>query len=202
MLKRYLNLVVVLLCARSVSLAEIDWTPHLNTAYAEGSSVNSVYFSDGPNKYAIILDGETTVEPASGGGAKLTFKRPTSALFKIKAPITKVELPVNPDHAGEYRKLAQAYAPTDVKEFSDFQEIANVYQINHWKSYRVLFTYGHFGQRIRHSITFLTLESGQQVILDVSSYEKDFEEALYRSEHMIRTWYELELATQKNPASN
>ncbi len=200
MAKRYLVL-LALLCLQSFSRAEIDWTPHINTTFTEGTSVNSVYFTEGKDKYALILDGETTVE-AVNGSAKMTFKKPTSAVFKIRPPIAKVALPVPPDQAAEYRKLALAYAPSDVSEFSSVEEVANIYEINHWKSYRVLFTYGHYGQRIRHSITFLTLESGQQVILDISAYEKDFPEALYRAEHLIRTWYELELTPQKKATSN
>lgn len=193
-MKHSILAIVLLLLLKINSQAEISWTPHLSTVFAEGTSVVSVYFSDTNKKYAVLLNTETNVE-AAGGGAKITYNRIKSAVFKIREPIKRVEFPIAPDLTAEYRKYALAYAPKEVSEFSNFEEASSIYQINNWKSYRVSFSYGLYGQRIRHCITFLTLESGQQVILDLSSYEKEFPSALELSEHMIRTWHELENAT-------
>lgn len=180
----YLSL---LICFQPALQAEINWTPHLDTIFAEGTSVSTMYFSDGDKKYAILLDGETKVESVDGG-AKLTFLKPTSTVFKIRAPMTVVALPVTPDLVAEYRKHAQAYAPKDVSVFSDFEEAPDAYRFTGSKSYRVQFSYAHFGQRIRHSVTFLTFVSGQQVVFDISSYEKDFPVATLRADQMILSW--------------
>lgn len=193
--------ILPLLCFGQIAQCEINWTPHLNTNFAEGTSIASVYFSDGAKKFALVLDGETTVE-AANGGAKFAFKRPASSVFKLGVPITKVTLPVAADKVAEYRKCALAYAPSDVTEFSDFEAVADVYPINHWQSYRVLFSYALFGQRVRHCITFLTLENGQQVALDLSAHEKDFAEALNRAEHMIWTWDHLESVGPRSSSAN
>ncbi len=186
MLKRCLYL-SLLICFQPALQAEINWTPHLDTIFAEGTSVSTMYFSDGEKKYAILLDGETKVKSVDGA-AKLIFLKPTSSVFKIRPPISVVALPVAPDQVTEYRKSAQAYAPKDVVAFSDFEETSNIYRFTGSKSYRVQFSYAHFGQRIRHSVTFLTFASGQQVVFDISSYEKDIPIATLRADQMILTW--------------
>ena len=84
-----------------------------------------------------------------------------------------------------------AFAPAGATDFSELEDTLEPLNINQWKSYRLTFSYNYFGRRIRHAVTFLTLENGQQAVLDTSAIAKEFTEALVRSDHLIRTWHEL-----------
>jgi len=180
--------------------SEISWTPRITTISAEGAMLTRVYFSDGKNRYALSTDPEIEVEPA-GGGAKFTYKKVRSATFLLRAATPKLELPPEAKKIEDYRRAALALAPGGSGDFSQLEESVDSLNINGWRSYRLDFSYNFYGHRHRRSVTFLTLENGQQIVLDTAAEEADFAQAMARSDYLIRSWHRLRAPSAEPPQS-
>lgn len=169
---------------------QISWSPRITTTSAEGVELQRVYFSDGQTRYALSLDPECLVEEVPGG-ARFTYRKVPSAAFIIRASEPKRPLPPEPKELESYRRAALAFAPEAGGAFADLKEEIDTLSINDWRSYRLKFTYASFGRRYARCITFLTLENGQQAVLDVKSLASEFNEAMARSDYLIKSWHRL-----------
>ena len=159
-----------------------------------------VYFSDGKERYALSTDPEIEVEP-SEGGAKFTYKKVRSAAFYLKGVTPPLPLPPEPKRIEEYRRAALALAPGGAADFSKLEESVDSLNINDWRSYRLDFSYNFYGHRHRRSVTFLTLLNGQQIVLDTAAEEGEFEQAMARSDYLIRSWHRLRPSNGVPPQS-
>lgn len=167
---------------------QISWSPRITTATAEGVELQRVYFSDGQTRYALSLDTESQVEEIPGG-ARFAYRKVPSATFTIRAAESKLPLPPQPKEIETYRRAALAFAPEASGAFADLKEEIDSLSLNGWRSYRLSFTYASYGRRYARSITFLTLENGQQAVLDVKALAAEFAEAVARSDYLIKSWH-------------
>jgi hypothetical protein len=185
---------LIALCSSALMAGEINWTPRFATIAVEGGTLQRAVFSDGERNYGFSLDGETRID-SSSNGARITFTRAPSAVFNIGPATSRVVLPSSSEGLAALRNAAHSYVTAGHDEITYLSETADVLAINGWKSHRFQFTYGLHGRRYNHSITFLTFEKGQQVVLSTLAYPKDFEEAMARSDYFIRTWHEVPKGT-------
>jgi hypothetical protein len=169
---------------------EISWNVRLIQTSAEGILLQRAAFSDGEKDYGLSIDSETTAE-VIGSGTRFTFKGVPSATFEIQpSPIAPV-LPINGETIERYRAAARMRIPSGVGSVTNLEETLDPLNINRWQSFRVAFTFSQHGQKVRKSVTFLTLANGQQALIETSAYEAEYGPAMERSEYLIRSWHEL-----------
>lgn len=171
--------------------ADIRWTVRFTETFAEGILLQRASFTDGEKTFGISMDDETTAV-ASGTGTDFTFKGVPSAVFRIgPSPLAPAQ-PFTAEHLERYRTAAKMRVPPGIDTIADFAETADPLALNRWKSFRVAYTFSHHGKKIRKCVTFLTLKSGQQAMLETSAYVGEFAAAMERAEYLIRSWHELE----------
>lgn len=182
--------------------ADIDFTPHLRNAIAEGSQVRSIYFTDGVKRFGLSLGLETEAS-ANNNGARFTFQKLPDASFRLEPMTPQHALPVTPALLPSVRKALVERLPSGVADLKIVEEIENPLPINQWKTHRFIFSYLQSGRRIHEADTLLTMESGQQVFLQTVAPESEFVKALEQSDYLIRTWHTIVSDNEKAaPASN
>lgn len=174
----------------SASGAEIAWNVRLTQTSADGIALQRAAFTDGEKEYGLSIDGETTAEVV-GLGTRFTFKGVPSASFEIQPSPIKPVLPFNSETIERYRAAARMRAPAGVGLVTNLEETNEPLNINRWQSFRVTFAFSQHGQKVRKSVTFLTLANGQQALIETSAYEAEHGPAMERSEYLIRSWHEL-----------
>ena len=68
---------------------------------------------------------------------------------------------------------------------------ANPFPINHWESLRITFSYQVANQSHRQSVTFLNLKPTEQIVVQTTADERNFEEVSTRAFNIIRRWHEI-----------
>ena len=168
--------------------AELDLTPR--RLLTGGGLVERIYFADGNTKFAVTLDGETKVTPAEGG-ALFRFTTFSQASMRLgKTPLEK-HPPFDEASLPDYTKAAAALLPASAEKPELLWQGPGALPVNHWQTYRFLYRYHVAGLLYRESITFLTLESGQQIVIHTGAQSKDFDVIAARADDMIRRWHEV-----------
>ena len=174
----------------------IDLTPRFITTFADGAAINRPFFVDGEKKYAITIDGETEVV-ASEGGALFTFAKFPSASMRLRQSPLKADFAFDETYLPRYLEAAQRLIPGGAKTILVDRSEADVLRINQWTSYRYTFAYDIGERRARQSVTFLNIDSKQQIIVEIKSDEADFDKISARGWDIIRRWHELKADAAK-----
>ena len=187
---------VVIVCAALTASAAVDLTPHILTTYTDGIPIRRPYFADGNKKYALALDNETTLT-AANGGAHFEFNKFMYAVMDLRPSALSPELAFDAASLPRYREAALQMLPQGNDKVKVEKEEANVMPINGWSSYRFTFSYGFFGQRFCESVTFLNLDAKQQIVMQVSAKEADYQVISSRAWDIIRAWHEVTRDAEK-----
>jgi hypothetical protein len=168
--------------------AALDLTP--NFVRIGNGMITRAQFVDGDKKYAVTLDKETRLA-AEDKGATFRFTGIPQASMKLRpSPLPKI-LPFEPEGLVEYQKAALALLPVSAEKPVLESQEPNVWPINEWKSHRFVFTYTIAGASFRESITFLTLNAGQQIVVQTGGQQANFDAIAQRAEKIIRRWHEV-----------
>jgi hypothetical protein len=177
------------LTAAVSAVADIDLTPRFMVI--GGGLVNRAYFADGNKQYAVTLDSETKLS-ADEGGALFKFTNITQATMRLRrSPIAKPPA-FDAESLPEYTKAAAALLPGAAEEVTLESQADNVLPINRWKSCRFVYTYRLGGVAFEESITFLNLDSGDQIVVQTGSQRKDFPAVAERADDIIRRWHQVQ----------
>jgi hypothetical protein len=168
--------------------AEIDLKPRVEIT--GGGLLERVFFSDGPTNFAVTLDGETKVS-SEEGQALFRFTPFSQATMRLRLTPMKQPLPFDEKNLAEYVKAAEALLPGLAEGRELTWQGDNVLPVNGWQSHRFLYTYQVGGVSYEESITFLTLENGQQMVIQTGAQRKDFTTVLARADDMFRRWHEV-----------
>ena len=190
-----------LISACTAFAGDINLAAKVITSFEEGATLKRVQFLSSDAAYAVSLDSGTEVE-RNGDGTRFSFQGLRSAVCElIPGPVPKKQ-PISAEHYKTYQGAALALAPAgavmhDVPEITE-----SPLQINNWKSYRVTFEY-HMTDDPKKalskmSVTFITLENGQQAALVTRARATEYGAAHARAESMIRSWYPVQNAVSVN----
>ena len=179
----------------------VDLTPRYIDTFIDGHASRRLYFSDGEKKIGISLDRETRVEGAAGG-AVFRFAKFTDMTFLVKPS------PMTPDQLFEgialerYREAARRLLPPGSKNVKALEELPDPLPINRWTGRQFLYSCEVLDALVMMSVTFLNLNTDDQVILVTTASERNFAEAAERSFQVIRTWQELLPGDEVPPKAN
>lgn len=188
-MKRLLSVLAPGLLALLPVHADVDLTPHFQSI--AGGLINRAYFADGQKQFAVTIDGETTLA-ADHGGAIFRFTNVAQASMTFQPSPFKNPPTFTPEFLPDYTKVAQKMLPASAEGVELASEAANVLPINKWQSYRFIFTYHIGALGFQESVTFLNLDSGQQIVIRTGSHRKDFPNVAQRADDTLRRWHEVQ----------
>ncbi len=168
--------------------ADLDLTPRYESF--AGGTLRRAYFADGAKHFAVSLDSETTLSSDERGPVFRFANIPQAAMALRRSPFATppsfdaVSLP-------DYAKAAAKFLPAAAESIATELPVMNIFPINQWKSCRLVFNYKVGGAAYTESITFLVLESGQQIVIQSGSRAKDFAATAARADDIIRRWHEV-----------
>lgn len=178
------------LLASQLHAAAVDLTPRFIDTFIDGITIRRLYFADGEKKIGVSMDQETTIEQGEGG-VVFRFEKLPDATFLIK------NSPMTPDQVFEgvslerYREAARRLLPSGAKNVKALDEAANTLPVNRWTSRKFSYICDSGDTPMAVSVTFLNLNSEEQLILVTTATERNFADAADRSFQIIRTWQPL-----------
>lgn len=178
------------LLAMGIEVLAVDLTPRYIDTFVDGFTSRRLYFADGDKKIGLSLDQETKVEGGSGG-AVFRFTKVPDATFLIKPSPMTSDQPFDGIALERYREAARRLLPPGAKNVKLVEEVENPLPVNRWVSRRFVLSCDTVENAVVVSVTFLNLNSGDQLILVTTSSARNFAEAADRSFQIIRTWQEL-----------
>ena len=173
------------LCASLPALAGVDLTPHFVSV--GGGLIHRAYFADGEKQYSMTIDGDTELT-GENGVAVFRFTNVSQATMTLRPTPFPKPAPFTPEFLPDYAKAAEAMLPHAAEGTELASQGENIFPINKWKSYRYTFRYRIGGLGFEESITFLVLDSGQQIVIQTGSQRKDFPGIAARADDTIRRW--------------
>ncbi len=174
------------LLATLPAAADVDLTPR--TVNVGGGLIHRAYFADGDKQFAVTIDGETTLS-GDNGVAVFRFTNVSQASMTLRRSPFQKPAPFTADALPDYTKAALAMLPTAAEGVEITWQGENVFPINQWKSYRLVFRYRVGGIGYDESITYLVLDSGQQIVIQTGAQRKDFPVIAERADDTIRRWH-------------
>ena len=167
----------IILAGLAGSVHALDLTPQKITAPAGGPQISRYFFQDGSKKLIFRVDDQMTV---SGGAALVTFRFsdvPGAEMKIAKSPFPS-PLPFDEKNVEAYRVSATGFVSAQATNVKLEEETADAIAINGWSSRQYTFTYAQAGITRRRTVTFITLNEVEQVVVDVdapaSAYEKTY----------------------------
>lgn len=185
-----LHLSTLLFSGLTLSAGAIDLTPHYISHMTEGVVVSRPYFADGSKKYGIKVDSETKLT-ASDGGALFRFDKFPEFTTRLRSSTVPAQTGFAPETFETYRQAALALLPSGVTAVEIIGNESNPYPINGWSSLRLTFSYRVNDAARRQSVTFLNLKPTEQIIIQTTGSEANFDEVTARTFNIIRRWHEI-----------
>jgi len=186
--------VSLLLALSTFSASALDLNPRFALVDSDGIVLRNPYFVDGDKKYSVILNTETELSPYEDG-ALFKFIKFDHAEMRLRPSAFSVEVKFGTDTLDRYQEAARKLLPQIAEGVVLEREVKNPLPINKWESHRFVYKYTIPSGAVRESITFLNITPAQQVIVQVYAMEKNFQEASWRGDDIIRRWHELNPST-------
>jgi hypothetical protein len=187
---RFILLTLISGCAAFA--ADVNLVAKVTSTFEDGATLKRVQFVAEDGSFAVSLDSGTEIEPLADG-TRFKFEGLRSATCELRpGPVSKKQ-PITPENLPAYKAAALAFAPQGAVIPEQPEITEQPLPINSWKSHRVAFEY-HLAddpKKIlnRISVTFITLENTQQIVLVTKARATEFNAAHARSESLIRSWY-------------
>lgn len=169
-------------------LAELDLIPKRMSI--GGGLADRAYFTDGSQKFAVTLDAETQVSEEDGGAVFRFANLARSSFHLAKSPLSPAYA-FTPENRPAYFKAASGMIARSAEGVTLTAEVENPFPINGWTSRRFQFSYVLTGARFIESVTFLNLDSKQQIVIRAVAPEKDFPVVAARADDIFRRWHEV-----------
>ena len=190
-----------LLWVLGLPVSAVDLTPRYIDTFIDGHASRRLYFADGEKKIGVSLDRETRVE-AGAGGVVFRFGKFTDITFLVKPSPMTPDQPFDGIALERYTEAARRLLPPGAKSVKALEETADPLPINRWTGRRFLYSCEVVDSVLMMSVTFLNLNSDDQLILVTTASERNFAEAAERSFQVIRTWQELLPGDEVPPKAN
>jgi hypothetical protein len=187
-MRKFLTVPAILSLTISAAVAELDLTPRPMSVGA--GLIQRACFGDGRITYAVTIKDDVKVS-ASEGGALFHFTNFSQASMRLRRSPMPKGLAFDTVSLPEYLKAAEKMLPASAEAMALTAQAENVFPINRWKSYRFTFGYQVGGMGYQEDITFLVMDSGEQMVIQTGSQRKDFETIGARADDIIRRWHEV-----------
>ena len=118
----------------------------------------------------------------------ISFTRIPDASFSILPSPVPAEKPLKAENLEFYSKAALAQAPAQAANVALLEEIPSPHPINAWITHRYVIGYQINGYPMKMAVTFLTFPEGAQIMLVTKATDKLYDDAIARSDTLLRSW--------------
>jgi hypothetical protein len=197
-MKTFSATLALLLGTVSSAFCALDLTPHEVTVGVDGPAAKRYYFEHADQRLSFKIDNKMTV---SGSTDELSFAFndiQTAAVKLAQSPMRPV-LPFDEKNLELYRASARSFIPPGAADIHLEDELPNAIAINGWKSHQFVFSYNFSGRSRRRTVTFVTLNPEEQVVLDVGAVATDYDKTYARSYRVLNSIAELPAFVKAGP---
>lgn len=184
------RLAVLLSAGLALRAGATDLTPHFIDQNRDGVMIRCPFFTDGSRKFGIRIDAETKLS-AFEGGALFRFDKMPEASMRLRRSPVFAETGFGSETFAGYQQAARSFLPPGATEVALVENEANPLPINHWSSLRITYFYQIANQAHRQSATFLNLKPTEQIVVQTTADERNFEDVSNRAFGIVRRWHEI-----------
>jgi len=174
----------------SIAFAGLDLTPYHDAIELGDAVIQRVHFCDGDKKFAVTISSDTEI---LGGTNRAVFRFKTISLAEMSLCQSTINpsIPFSPENLPGYKSVARKQLGAAAEIVAEAEPEFDVLPINGWKSCRFTFTTKHPGLVFKTEVTFLNLNSEQQIMIVTTSKEADFPDVRARAHKMMSRWHEV-----------
>jgi hypothetical protein len=190
MLRHITSGIAVFASTASIAFGGLDLTPQYKAIELGEAVIHRVHFRDGDKEFAVTINADTEI---SGGAnhAVFRFKTISMAEMSLRQSTIKPAVPFSPEYLPNYKIVARQQLGATAQIVAEAAPEFDVLPINGWKSCRFNFTTKQPGLVFKTEVTFLNLNSEQQIIIVTTSKESDFPEVQARVHKIMNRWHQV-----------
>lgn len=177
------------------SIAQIAWgaldlTPRYVAIQMGEVMVHRVRFRDGDKHFGVTINADVEILGAANS-AIFRFKTIAMAEMSLRQSKLKPATPFSPEALPDYQRIAREQLGATAEIVAETPPEFDVLPTNGWKSCRFNFTTKQPGFTFKTDVTFLNLNSEQQIIIVTTSKETDFADVQGRARKIMSRWHEV-----------
>jgi hypothetical protein len=153
-----------------------------------GNAVRRACFMDGDKKFAVTMDNETELSP-QGDGAIFRFTRLPLATVELRRSPMKSGLSFSQENISDYAKAARQLLASTAEIWPEEPMVMDPLPINRWQTCRFNFFYRVGGSPVRADVTFIQLNSVDQIVVITGASASNYAAVRSRSDDIIRRWH-------------
>ncbi|HWL52942.1 MAG TPA: hypothetical protein VNQ90_10935 [Chthoniobacteraceae bacterium] len=185
------------------SQADLDLTPRYATSdHPAQDDFQRLYFSNGDEEPVIIKPDHHTTVTGGSGETTLQFNNLQGASLLLRNSPLRPDLSFSEANLETYRATARQFAPQgQLKVVKESEEI-DISLKNIWDASVFTTTYALPGSEVTQSVTFINYTPKQQIVLVLSAFSNEFEDAQSRMDQILRTWSSMSPERLRLPDDN
>lgn len=173
-----------------VAWGVLDLTPRHVAIQMGEAVIHRVHFRDGDKHFAVTINSDVEILGAANS-AIFRFKTIPLAEMSLRQSTIKPTVPFSPEALTDYQRVARQQLGATAEIIAEAAPEFDVLPTNGWKSCRLNFTTKQPGFAFKTDVTFLNLNSEQQIIIVTTSKETDFPEVQARARKIMTRWHEV-----------
>jgi hypothetical protein len=174
----------------SITFGGLDLTPCYKAIELGEAVIHRVHFRDGDKQFAVTINSDTEIFGGENHAA-FRFKSISLAEMSLRQSTIKPSVPFSTENLPNYKSVARQQLGATAVIVAEAEPEFDVLPINGWKSCRFNFTTKQPGLVFKTEVTFLNLNSEQQIIIVTTSKEADFPEVQARARKIMSRWHEV-----------
>ena len=173
-----------------IAFGDLDLTPRYKAVELGEVVIHRVHFRDGDKEFAVTVNSDTEIL-GSTNSAVFRFKTVPFAKMSLHQSAMKPAIPFSPEKLPDYRRVAREQLGAITEIVAEAEPEFDVLPINGWKSCRFNFTTRQTGIAFKTDVTFINLNSDQQIIVVTTSKEGEFHDVQGRARKIMSRWHEV-----------
>lgn len=176
--------VIITSCAST--LCGLDLTPRYITP--TGTDAQRLYFENGESDPVTLRLTSTTTITGGGGEATLQFNDLQGASLLLRNSPLQPDVAFSEETLETYRAVARQFAPEGHLKILKESVALDVTAHHQWNASILTTTYELPGNEITQSVTFVNYTPKQQIVMVLSAFSEEFEQAEKRMDRVMSTW--------------
>ncbi len=178
-------------------LCGLDLTPRYITPNATDGQ--RIYFEDGENDPVTFRLTPATTITGSGGEATLQFNDLQGATLLLRDSPLQPDVAFSEETLETYRAIARQFAPAGHLKILKETVKLDVMAHHQWNASILTTTYELPGSEVTQAVTFVNYTPKQQIVMVLSAFSEEFEQAQKQMNRLMNTWSTLSKERLEQP---
>lgn len=177
----------------------LNFTPQRIVMGGDGPTRVRYFFKDGDKRVGFRIDGKMSVS-GSSDMAIFRFEGLNSANMRLYPSPSHADVPFDKIGPDSYEAVSRTLLPPDATKVQLAETKLGAISINGWTSLQFTYVYEFYGLSFRRSITFLNFSPTEQVVVQVSAQEENYQNIYSRSYRVLNSLFDLPLDSKPGPS--